>query len=56
MDNVPLNTVVWLIDDMHKLYKGTMIMHRGELQRGECLDGDPELFYRNAIIAWAWID
>ena len=29
---------------------------RGDLVRGECLIGDPEYFYRSAIVAWKeWI-
>lgn len=56
MDNMPLDTVVWLIDDMHRLYKGTMTMRHGELHRGECIEGDPDRFYRNTMIAWAWVD
>ena len=56
IDNVPLNTAVYLIDDNHNLYTGTIIKTTtGELQRGECFSGDAEYFYRNAIVDWAYL-
>ena len=57
LDDVPLNTPVYLIDHNHNLYTGTIIKTAtGELQRGECFYGDAEYFYRNAIVDWAYLD
>ncbi len=56
LDDVPLNTPVYLIDHNHNLYTGTIIKTAtGELQRGECFSGDAEYFYRNAIVNWAYL-
>ena len=56
LDDVPLNMPVYLIDHNHNLYIGIIIKTAtGELQRGECLSGDAEYFYRNAIVDWAYL-
>lgn len=56
IDNVPLDTPVYLIDHNHNLYTGTIIKTAtGELQRGECFSGDVESFYRSAIVDWAYL-
>ncbi len=52
----PIDTPIYIIDHQHNLYIGTLTMVPSKYgpQRGECLRGDPELFYRNAFIAWAY--
>lgn len=58
MEEAPLDTPIALLsgDDFPVLpqmeYIGT-VSHNGRyLISGECLKGDPEYFYRSAIIAW----
>ena len=56
MDNfeyAPVDTPIYIIDDQHKLYVATLTMANGKKCRGECIKGDPEYFYRNALITWA---
>lgn len=55
LDDVPLNTPVFLIDAYHRLYTGTIISTDRGLQRGECFYGDAESFYRSAIVDWAYL-
>lgn len=58
MDNfetAPVDEPIYIIDHQHKLYKATLVMTNGKKCRGECIEGDPEYFYRNALIAWAII-
>ena len=57
LSSAPIDTPIYIIDHNHNLYIGTVTKCPGksEPQRGECIDGDPELFYRNALIAWAYI-
>lgn len=55
LDDVPLNTPVYLIDANHNLYTGTIISTDRGLQRGKCFYGDAESFYRNAIVDWAYL-
>lgn len=47
-----LDKIVILTDEYENMYLGTITMARGKLVRGECVHGDPELFYRNKIIGW----
>lgn len=53
-ETCPLDTPVWLIDHQHRLYIGTIVEKDGKMCRGECIEGDPEYFYRNELIAWAY--
>lgn len=57
LDNMPVDTPIYLIDDHHNLYLGTMLVINHELQRGELIYdyscGGEDDFYRNAIVAWA---
>jgi len=56
LDIIPLDTPVYLLDDNHNLYVGTVISTDRGLQRGQCLSGDADSFYRNAIIDWAYLN
>lgn len=64
MDEAPLNTPLRLLssDDCLLLpqheYIGTITTHEGGeyLTRGECIEGNPEYFYRSKIIGWKNID
>jgi len=55
LDDVPLNTPVFLIDANHNLYTGTIVSTDRGLQRGECFYGDSDAFYRSAIVDWAYL-
>lgn len=51
--------LMYSITILHKReYVGTITMHRsgGYRTSGECIDGDPEYFYRSAIVAWKTIE
>ena len=58
MESCPLDTKVRLLssDDClllpQKEYVGTIAFNGRYRERGECYDGDPEYFYRSAIVAW----
>lgn len=58
MDECPLDTPVKLLsaNDFPILpqqeYVGTITFNGSFKTRGECYIGDPEYFYRSAIIAW----
>lgn len=58
MDECPLDTKVKLLsaNDFPILpqmeYIGTITFNGRYKCRGECYEGDPEYFYRSAIIAW----
>lgn len=54
-ENVPIDTPIYIIDHQHNLYKATIVVVNGKKRRGKCIEGDPEYFYRNALIAWAFI-
>ena len=58
MDSCPLDTKVYLLSSNdcfllpQREYVGT-ITHNGRFKtRGECYSGDPDYFYRSAIVAW----
>ena len=58
MESCPLDTKVCLLSGGDNLllpqqeFIGT-ITHNGRFRtRGECYSGDPDYFYRSAIIAW----
>lgn len=53
--NIPINEKVYLIDEFHNFYIGTVTKRDNELYKGECYQGDPDAFYRNAIVDWAYI-
>lgn len=58
MDSCPLDTKVRLLSSDNclllpqKEYVGTITFNGRCRERGECYDGDPEYFYRSAIVAW----
>lgn len=53
LDECPLDTLVVLTDEYNNMYLGTITAKsNGQLTRGECIDGDAELFYRNKIVGW----
>lgn len=54
----PQNTPVYLISSNHRLYIGTTYYdkERKDWFRGECLQGDPDCFYREAIVNWAFLE
>ena len=54
--NAPQNKPIYLIDNYHNLYIGTVYKKNGVWYRGECLKGDPDCFYRFAIVNWAIIN
>ena len=64
LEKAPLDTPLKLLssDDCPLLpqreYIGTITMYGdGEYRtRGECIDGDPEYFYRSAIVAWKFLE
>ena len=60
IENCPINKRIHFLCD----YSGTGTLHEivgtltinnytGTISRGLCLEGDPEIFYRSAIVAWA---
>lgn len=51
-DECPLDVIVILTDEYNNMYLGTITKVNGELRRGECIDGDSELFYRNRLVGW----
>ena len=55
-ENAPLNTPIYLISRSHHLYIGTITIANGIYYRGECLKGDPDSFYREAIVDWAYLE
>lgn len=53
----PLNTPVILLGEymmFDYIFKGTLTAnpYDGSITRGDCLDGDPDIFYRSAIKGW----
>lgn len=62
MEEAPLDVPIKLLsaDDCPLLpqreYIGTITNNGSYLTRGECIVGDPDYFYRSAIIAWMYID
>ena len=58
LNETPLNVPVKLLsaDDCLLLpqreYIGTIVDNGRYLTRGECIKGDPDYFYRSAIVAW----
>ena len=58
MVEAPLNTAIKLLsaDDCLLLpqmeYVGTIIDNGRYRTRGECIEGNPDYFYRSAIVAW----
>ena len=60
-EKAPLDTPIYIIDEYHNIYVGTLFkkctFFLGEnfnnIYRGECLEGNSELFYRNALVDWA---
>ena len=52
--NAPIDIPIYIIDNQHRLYIGTITKINGLLYRGKCFSGDPEWFYRNAFISWAY--
>ena len=57
-DNCPIDTPIYLISDSHNLYIGTVSLSPWDhktLIRGECIEGDPDSFYREGFYDWAYI-
>lgn len=54
LECAPLDTPIYLIDHQHRIYIGTFTKVNEKVCRGKCIEGDPEYFYRNAIVAWAY--
>ena len=54
--NIPLDTPVYLISSSHRIYIGTIIKIHEIYYRGDCLKGDPDMFYREAIVDWAYLE
>jgi len=58
MESCPLDTKVRLLSSNdclllpQKEYVGTITFNGRYRERGECHEGDPEYFYRSAIVAW----
>lgn len=53
LEECPLDTFVILTDEYNNMYIGTVTKKKnGQLTRGECIDGNAELFYRNKIVGW----
>ena len=60
IENCPINKRIHFLCDysgsgnLHEIV-GTLAInsYNGTVTRGLCLEGDPEIFYRSAIIAWA---
>lgn len=58
MNQCPLNTKVRLLsaNDFpilpQKEFVGTVVFNGNFRAKGECYEGDPDYFYRSAIIAW----
>ena len=55
-DYAPENTPLYLIDNFNRLYIGTIYKKNNVWYSGECLKGDPDGFYRNKIICWAYLE
>ena len=57
----PLDTPIYIIDEYHNIYVGTLFKRyipfvggsSNNIYRGDCLEGNSDLFYRNALIDWA---
>ena len=62
IQNCPLNKRIHFLCDLYgtgnTLYEmvGTLTTnpYNGTINRGLCLEGDPDIFYRSAIIMWAY--
>ena len=58
MESCPLNTEVLLLSSDDNIflpqreYLGTITYNGRFKTRGECIIGDPDYFYRSAMIAW----
>lgn len=52
LEECPLDELVILTDEYNNMYLGTITKSRGQLTKGECIDGDAESFYRNKIVGW----
>lgn len=59
MDSCPLDTKVCLLSSdkgfiflPQREYVGTLTFNGRFVTRGELYEGDPDLFYRSAIVAW----
>ena len=53
----PIDEKILLIDEYHRQYIGTITFDSSGVRvRGECYSGDPDSFYRNAIVNWAYLD
>lgn len=58
MESCPLDTKVCLLSSDDSLllpqreYVGTITFNGRFKTRGECYEGDPDYFYRSAIVAW----
>ena len=61
LEKCPLNTPVLLFAEymMYQyIFIGTLTINQydGSITRGQCIKGDPEVFYRSAIKGWKKID
>jgi len=59
-ENCPVNKRIHILGTFHGTdnlteFIGTVTLNQytGQITRGECLEGDPELFYRMAWVYWA---
>ena len=63
LNEAPIDTPIQLLSANdclllpQRIFVGTITYGRkNELTRGECLVGDPDYFYRSAIVAWKeWV-
>lgn len=60
INNCPLNKRVHFLCDYYGTgtlleFVGTLTTnpYNGTINRGECLEGNPDIFYRSAIVYWA---
>lgn len=59
-ENCPINKRIHILGTFYETgnlteFVGTVTLNQytGQITRGECLEGDPELFYRMAWVYWA---
>lgn len=54
-ENAPADTPIHLLSKNPTMeFVGTITKNGGDLFRGKCIQGDADIFYRSAIVAWKW--
>lgn len=54
-ENAPVDTPIHLLSKNPSTeFVGTITKNGSDTFRGECIQGDPDVFFRAAIVAWKW--